>query len=45
MPTTSRVNPFSDYYISTIGAGDNIEDSQKDGEQLNSQQEESMKNE
>ncbi len=45
MPTTSRVNPFSDYYISTVGAGGSIEDSQKDGEQLNSQQEESMKNE
>lgn len=43
--STSRVNPFSDYYTGPAGEGGSIEDSKKDGEQLNSEQEESMKNE
>ena len=42
--TTSRVNPFSDYYIGPGGIGGDIEDQQKEGEELNSEREESMKN-
>ncbi len=43
--TTSRVDPFSNYYIGPAGVGGSMEDAQKDGEKLNSEQEESMKNE
>ena len=42
--TTSRVNPHSDYYVSATGIGGNIEDSKKDGDKLNADKEESMKN-
>lgn len=44
MKTTSRVDPFSDYFISSTGAGGSIEDSQKDGEKVNTEQEEKKKN-
>ena len=43
--TTSRVDPYSDYYVGPGGAGGNMEDAEKDAEKLNSELEESMKNE
>lgn len=42
---TSRVDPFSDYYVSTTGVGGSLEDAKKEGEKLNAEQEETMKNE
>ena len=41
---TSRVEPFSPYYINKRVLGGTIEDSKKDGEKLNADKEESMKN-
>lgn len=41
--TTSRVDPFSDYYVNTSGVGGSIEDARKDGETLNAEREERMK--
>ncbi len=40
---TSRVEPFSPYYINKRVLGGTIEDSKKDGEKLNADKEESMK--
>ena len=41
--TTSRVDPFSDYYVNTSGVGGSLEDARKDGETLNAEREERMK--